>query len=132
MTLIRGLLSVLATPNCYAIWCPGCRDIHVLTGWQFNGDFDKPVFSPSLLVTSGHYCTDRWKPGDHCWCTYNADQRRRKKRLAPFGCQRCHSFIGCNGADPGEIIFLSDSTHHLAGKTVALPSYAKHSPRFKE
>lgn len=33
----------------------------------------------------------------------------------------CHSFVSCNGAQPGEIVFLSDSTHHLAGQVRPLP-----------
>jgi hypothetical protein len=33
----------------------------------------------------------------------------------------CHSFIGINGAKPGEIIFLSDCTHALAGQVRPLP-----------
>ena len=32
----------------------------------------------------------------------------------------CHSFVGCNGALPGQIIFLSDCTHDLAGQVVDL------------
>lgn len=42
--------------------------------------------------------------------------------LSSFGeHKRCHSFVGCNGAQPGQITFLSDCTHALAGKTVDLP-----------
>lgn len=83
--------------------CPGCKRVHALytqdtpaewTGprWQFNHDLDKPVLSPSILA--------RW------------DNSK--------GPRVCHSFVGCNGAQPGEIIFLGDCTHELAGKTVPL------------
>jgi len=41
----------------YWFWCPGCKGYHAYTtkhptasGWTFNGDVDKPTFSPSLLV----------------------------------------------------------------------------------
>jgi hypothetical protein len=81
--------------------------------WDFNGNFDKPVFSPSVLshqtmheppVTSENI--DSWYR--HPWKQHPVDHI-------------CHSFIGCNGAQPGQIIFLSDCTHALAGKTMDLP-----------
>lgn len=40
--------------------CPGCKYDHwvATTGdrprWTFNGDFDKPTFSPSILVNQSH------------------------------------------------------------------------------
>jgi len=71
----------------YRIDCPGCGDPHVLTtGWTFNGSYDRPTFSPSLLVTK------------------------------PNGPERCHSFI-----TDGQIRYLSDCTHAMAGQTVDLP-----------
>lgn len=42
-------------------WCPGCNELHNYTtdrkeglhpGWTFNGDMEKPTFSPSLLYPS--------------------------------------------------------------------------------
>ena len=30
-------------------------------------------------------------------------------------CQRCHTWVGCNGARPGEVFFLSDCSHELKG-----------------
>ncbi|SOY56882.1 hypothetical protein [Cupriavidus taiwanensis] len=65
--------------------------------WSFNGDFDKPVFGPSVLSTYPR----------------------------PEGQYTCHSFVGCNGAAPGQITFLGDSTHALAGQTVELPEIAE-------
>jgi hypothetical protein len=40
--------------------CPGCgywhvvpvRPIETRPSWEFNGDFDKPTFSPSILMTT--------------------------------------------------------------------------------
>lgn len=29
---------------------------------------------------------------------------------------RCHTFVGCNGAQPGQIIYLGDCSHALAGQ----------------
>lgn len=63
--------------------CPGCDMLHPyrvkgdapVPVWSFNGDFQKPTFTPSLLVdkdkpercchlfmTDGklHYCSDSW------------------------------------------------------------------------
>ena len=79
----------------YRIQCPGCKRPHVLTtGWTFNGNWAKPTFTPSLLV-SGTYFDDA------------AD------KSIPFV---CHSFI-----TDGRIQFLSDCTHELKGQTVDLP-----------
>jgi hypothetical protein len=104
-------------------WCPGCEGPHhinVNPGWTWNGDVDRPVFSPSVLVRSGHYAPHH-KPGDDCWCTYIAEHPEHDKPR--FRCGICHSFVGSSGAQPGEIVFLSDSTHALAGATVPLPSW---------
>ena len=98
----------------FMINCPGCNDTHWFDGgWSFNGDMQRPTISPSLMVTTGHYL-DIHKPGDSCWCTYNAEH---PDEPAPFKCYRCHSFIR-----DGRIQFLSDCTHELAGKTVDLPA----------
>ena len=36
----------------------------------------------------------------------------------------CHSYVGINGAKPGQIIFLNDCQHYLAGKIVDLPEFS--------
>jgi hypothetical protein len=68
--------------------------------WEFNGDFERPVFSPSLLT-------------------------RLDSPSTGIRQRNCHSFIGCNGAQPGQIIFLGDCTHDLAGKVVDLPDISE-------
>lgn len=113
-------------------WCPGCNDNHGIYvgpgGWTWNRDVDRPVFGPSILVTSGHFV--KGHVGPCCWCTYNA--ARPDKRVS-FTCYRCHSFVGCNGAAPGQITFLSDCTHALAGQTVDLPDWPRaHFPHHPE
>lgn len=64
--------------------------------WSFNGDFNRPVFGPSLNTWWGGGVTE-------------------------IPLHRCHSFVGCNGAEPGQIAFLGDCTHALANQTVELP-----------
>lgn len=103
--------------------CPGCGEVHNVTPegarngsaakWQWNGSMNAPTFSPSVLVTSGHYVA--WRSSEACWCTYNRDN---PENPAPFSCYRCHSFVR-----GGLIEFLSDCTHALAGKTVAIPAW---------
>lgn len=105
----------------YFFLCPGCKDWHYVLvrygdtypkgfgvpQWEFNGDIEKPTFSPSLLVTSGHYC--RGQEGKECWCTFE----ERFGKEPGMSCYICHSFVR-----DGKIEFLSDCTHELAGQTV--------------
>jgi hypothetical protein len=42
-------------------WCPGCHERHYFDvdrterpNWTFNGDFERPTFTPSLLYPSKH------------------------------------------------------------------------------
>lgn len=98
-------------------WCPGCNCEHQVyvgdgpgTRWGFNGDYERPTFTPSVLIQSGHYAPGH-KAGS-CWCTYNA---QRPDNPSPFKCYVCHSFV-----KNGQIQFLGDCTHALAGQTVPL------------
>ena len=93
--------------------CPGCGDTHVIRvsgpkAWGFNGSVERPTFTPSLLVRTGHFVT----PGE-CWCNYD---KAHPDDASGFACYRCHSFI-----TDGRIQFLGDCTHALAGQTVDLP-----------
>ena len=96
-------------------WCPGCDQVHSITvgenGWEWNGDVEHPTFSPSVDVSSGHY-SSLYKPGDDCWCTYNA---KHPDKEPAFKCKKCHTFI-----QDGVIEFLTDCTHHLAGQKVPM------------
>ena len=84
-------------PVGYHFWCPGCKMGHAVyvdrpsavngARWTFNGDMEKPTFTPSLLV--------------------------RFPRAGKI--EVCHSFVRL-----GQIMYLTDSTHELAGKTVDL------------
>lgn len=109
----RGVLRIVEG-DCLGFWCPGCEEMHVVTnGWAFNGNYDKPTFTPSVLVTSGHY-TPRYKAGDPCWCTFNRDN----PGTTTFECFRCHTFV-----TDGMISFLADCTHALKGKQIPMKPF---------
>lgn len=79
----------------YWFYCPGCDDAHryIVNGeqgpsWEFNGDMERPTFSPSMLCRT---------------------DRNGKQHV-------CHLLLR-----DGQLEFLSDCTHGLAGKTVPLP-----------
>ncbi len=100
--------------------CPGCGDVHAVSvgegdgpRWTWNGSLDKPTFMPSLLARSGHHIPGH--DGRECWCTYND---KHSDDPAPFACGVCHSFV-----TDGQIQFLADSTHALAGQTVPIPDW---------
>ena len=88
----------------YFIRCPGCENHHYIAvekplpngaKWTFNGDLEKPTFSPSLLVRVPIF-REGQPAGDRT---------------------RCHSFIR-----NGQIQYLSDCSHELASQTVDLPN----------
>lgn len=104
--------------------CPGCGYSHVLhtqethpdikgPRWTFNGDYDKPTLSPSILSQT------------HTWTPPVTPENLEEWRKAPWPQTKvpyvCHSFVGINGAQPGQIIFLGDCTHALKGQVVDLP-----------
>ena len=90
----------------YKIKCLGCECEHVIytlpgfynVAWKFNGDVNKPTFSPSLKCTTGSLAQPGYidEPGIPPTC--------------------CHSFIR-----NGQIQYLNDCTHFLKGQTVNLP-----------
>jgi hypothetical protein len=90
--------------NGYGHWCPGCGGGHEIAvgeknssgaEWQFNNNLASPSFSPSINIRSGRYADPNYTGG---------------------GGRICHYFI-----TDGKIIYCSDTTHALSGKTVDLP-----------
>lgn len=91
----------------YSFYCPGCGHNHVFyTGlqyintsrWHFNGDLNKPTFSPSLLNRWGKQADPNWQePGgaapDNQWSG------------------RCHLLV-----QDGVINYCGDCTHDYNGK----------------
>ena len=82
--------------------CRGCGNAHQVVvdvpdgGWSWNGNLERPSFSPSVLV--------------------HEIRRDDGSLYAP----RCHSFV-----TDGRIEYLPDSTHSLAGQTVDLPPWGE-------
>lgn len=113
----RGVLRVIAG-GLVAFRCPGCKELHQVRvegygrpRWGFNGDYERPTFTPSVRVRTGHYV-----PGHEngpCWCTY---AKEHPEDDDSFKCSICHSFV-----TDGHIRFLDDCTHDLRGKVVPLP-----------
>lgn len=103
----------------YIFFCPGCEERHVFYDdkapenrkprWKFNGDLNNPTVNPSLLYRTGHYVQGQPQPPNcrHCNDGYVA-------------CVICHSFV-----ENGQIRFLNDCTHELAGQTVPLPKWGE-------
>lgn len=94
MAKVKEVRSAENENHRYRFQCPGCGRSHEINdGWDFNGDFDNPTFNPSVLGTGK-------RPNkDEEWVEW-----------------RCHSYI-----TDGQIRFLDDCTHNLAGQTVELP-----------
>lgn len=98
----RGVFR-LAEGGRLLFWCPGCDGAHqVQVGdgpgprWGFDGNYERPTLTPSINVTySG---SDAGRDG------------------APPAI--CHSFVR-----DGQIQFLSDCTHALAGQTIPLKPF---------
>ena len=106
-----------------AFWCAGCRQAHTIGvgpgGWTWNGDVEKPVFSPSILVTGRAFTA----AGQAAFDAWHAAGLPKPAPAFEAADTRCHSFVGCNGAQPGEIVYLSDCTHDLAGRTVPMAEW---------
>ena len=82
----------------HGIWCPACRTIHTFPSdrWAFNGDMEKPTFSPSMLI--------KWN--DPASVGYDLTHKT----------SICHSFVR-----DGKIQYCGDCTHPFKGLTVDLP-----------
>ncbi len=88
-------MKLSKSENGWMFYCPGCRYAHVFDQrWTFDGNQDAPTFTPSLLVNG----TDPKYVTEHN--------------------PRCHMYVR-----NGNIEFLSDCSHAMAGKTVPIPNY---------
>ena len=92
-------------------WCPGCGDAHEIRvvgkgAWSWDGDRDRPTVEPSIRVRGTRPITN--------------DEYRRLRAGEPVTPEPrlCHSFLR-----KGQLEFLADCTHALAGRTIALPDW---------
>lgn len=88
--------------------CPGCDDNHQISvgTWTFNGDLERPTFTPSVLV------------GGVQWAPSMGFHKPNHVGIAVGEPIVCHSFV-----TDGRIEFLGDCTHALAAQTVDLPEW---------
>lgn len=93
-------------PGLYYFACPSGGHYHYIPTqhpqgngamWGFNGDVDKPTFSPSILMKTGKHADPQFD-----------DEGYKISEI-------CHSFVR-----DGWITFLDDCTHGLKGQTVEL------------
>lgn len=97
-------------------WCQGCDMLHqVRVGdgprprWGWNGDVEKPTFTPSVLVT--------WNQGEPPATTEDIRQKIRSGEIVQTKVHKvCHTFV-----TDGRVQFLGDCTHQYAGQTLDLP-----------
>ncbi len=101
----RGVLRQLGGGR-VAFHCPGCEEMHQVRvegdqrpRWTFDGNYERPTFSPSINVT--------WSEPSDVEGEFDDSSKDRK--------MICHSFVR-----NGQIEFLNDCTHALAGQTVDL------------
>jgi len=82
--------------------------------WDYNGDPVHPTFSPSVKVT-GVVLTAEGEREREEWI-----RQGFPKRSTPFDSrpQVCHFFVR-----NGQMQFLNDCTHALAGITVNMPDF---------
>lgn len=99
-----------------SLWfeCPGCGENHGVTiagpgvphpCWKWNGSLEAPTLEPSVL-----------RKGTKSLSEAEVQAYLDTGKLPAPTPYVCHSFIR-----DGQIEFLSDCTHAMAGKTVPLP-----------
>lgn len=95
-------MKVIEQNGYWIIKCKPCGQelIPVDKGWKFNGDFEKPTFTPSVNV--------RCNSPDHP--SYNPEAKSSV----------CHFII-----TDGKIAYCGDCTHELKGQTFDLESFTE-------
>ena len=105
-------------------WCPGCKASHQIQHgdgpgerWRWNGDAEKPTFSPSVLVRG-----IRGDMNEAERAAYDDAFEKCGRTSAILSDTRfttvCHSYV-----TDGRIQFLSDCTHLLAGQAVPMAEF---------
>lgn len=123
MRILSKILRADDLNSQLSFMCPGCKEVHIIKHgdgagprWAWNGDVEKPTFAPSILV-SGKKLTDKGNRDMEMW-----RDSGYPKQDQPFDTVAtvCHSFV-----THGQIQFLTDSTHELAGQTVDLQEWSE-------
>lgn len=130
-----GLLSSIlrnGTDGRLTWWCPGCNGAHQIQHgpgsgqrWGWNGNAKKPNFTPSVLVRTYRYPSP-YEPDSNpehaeirAAFETGGDGHEWMMRHPKWG-RRCHSFVV-----DGQMQFLGDCTHALAGQTVPIPPWPR-------
>ena len=127
-----GLLSPIlrnGSDNRLTWWCPGCNSPHSIAHgagngprWGWNGNAEKPTFTPSVLVT----WSEPANLHDHDAMQRDLAEAKRRREAGeesvkvPQAAKVCHSFVV-----DGQMQMLSDCTHALAGQTVPIPPWPR-------
>ena len=100
-------------------WCQGCESLHrIQVGegprprWGWNGNVEAPTFTPSVLVT-GRDFTEKGDADFEAWHAAGCPKPAPEFDSMDL---RCHTFV-----TDGQVQFLTDCTHKLAGQTLLLP-----------
>ena len=110
MSIILTSKLRLIREKLYAHYCPGCKQMHVIpvhgvnaedtsitSRWTINDDITSPTFSPSIRISA---------TGD-----FEDDGVISTKTI-------CHYYI-----QDGNLMYLGDSDHEFAGKTILMPDF---------
>lgn len=94
-------------------WCPACKEMHPLPdSWQFNGNIEKPTFTPSFK----HEGLKTVRDSNGVWLgEWERDSQGNTIK------EVCHYIL-----TDGILNFCGDCTHSMAGQSVplaALPEY---------
>lgn len=108
----------------YSFRCPGCAEVryevHSIrtegegAKWGFNGDLERPTFTPSIFVKTVHITEQNRDAYDALATPAEISASVEDPRFRWW----CHSFV-----TEGRIQFLGDCSHALAGQTVDLPDW---------
>lgn len=79
----RGKLRIIE--DGYMAYCPGCKGYHLFDErWQFDGNFEQPTFSPSLIANpnSDRRCHSFVRNG--CWEFLSDSFHELKGQIVPM------------------------------------------------
>lgn len=101
------------TSEGFSHWCPACEQMHHISinrdggpNWTFDGNVEAPTFAPSVRIGGKQRINEQGR--------WTGEWRRGPDGKALDGC--CHYFLHA-----GQLQFLPDCTHALAGQTIPLP-----------